>query len=148
SHRAHPKCQETRMMRMSILLQPECRGGRTGADCQDVRSRYSTVVRRTESSAPEVAREIEELRRALEFHNYRYYVLDAPVISDAEYDRLFRHLVDLECASPQFASPNSPTQRVGAPPADTFETVRRTLPMLSLNNAMSEDEFREFDRRA
>jgi len=97
--------------------------------------------------AAHIGHEIEQLRREIDYHNYRYYVLDNPVISDAEYDALFRRLVELEEAHPEFHSPTSPTQRVGAPPADKFETVRHTLPMLSLNNAMTENEFREFDRR-
>jgi DNA ligase (NAD+) len=104
-------------------------------------------VPRKESSATDVAREISDLRNAINLHNHRYYVLDAPTISDAEYDRLFRRLVELEAAHPALSDPNSPTQRVGAPPAEKFETVRHTLPMLSLNNAMSNDEFREFDER-
>jgi DNA ligase (NAD+) len=104
-------------------------------------------VPRTPSATADGAREIEALREAINFHNYRYYVLDSPVISDAAYDRLFRRLVALEEAHPALHSPTSPTQRVGAPPAEKFETVRHTLPMLSLNNAMAEDEFREFDER-
>jgi DNA ligase (NAD+) len=98
-------------------------------------------------SQRDAARVIADLRAAIDLHNYRYYVLDAPTISDAEYDRLFRRLVELEAAHPELFDPSSPTQRVGAPPADKFETVRHTLPMLSLNNAMSEGEFREFDER-
>jgi DNA ligase (NAD+) len=94
-----------------------------------------------------VASEIERLRKDLDRHNYRYHVLDAPEISDTEYDRRFRRLLELEAAHPELASPTSPTQRVGASPAEKFETVRHTLPMLSLNNAMTEDEFREFDDR-
>ena len=102
---------------------------------------------RKATAARDVAREVEELRRTIDVHNHRYYVLDEPTISDAEYDRLFRRLVELEAAHPELASPTSPTQRVGAPPADQFETVRHTLPMLSLNNAMAEEEFRDFDER-
>ncbi len=94
-----------------------------------------------------VREEIERLRREIEYHNYRYYVLDAPVISDEEYDRLFRRLQELEQQHPEYFDPNSPTQRVGAPPAEKFEPVRHTVPMLSLSNAMSEQEFREFDER-
>jgi len=104
-------------------------------------------VSRKESSARDAAREIAELRRTIDSHNYQYYVLDAPVVSDAEFDRLFRRLVELESQHPELASPTSPTQRIGAAPADKFATVRHTLPMLSLNNAMAEDEFREFDAR-
>jgi DNA ligase (NAD+) len=104
-------------------------------------------VSRKESSTADVAHEIAGLRTAIDLHNYRYHVLDAPTISDAEYDRLFRRLIELETAHPDLVDPGSPTQRVGAPPAEKFEAVRHTLPMLSLNNAMSEDEFREFDER-
>jgi DNA ligase (NAD+) len=105
------------------------------------------VPRKSSSSAADTSNKIELLRRDLDYHNYRYYVLDNPVISDAEYDALFRRLVELEETHPELRSPSSPTQRVGAPPAERFETVGHTLPMLSLNNAMAENELREFDRR-
>jgi DNA ligase (NAD+) len=95
----------------------------------------------------DLAREVERLREQIETHNHRYYVLDAPTISDAEYDRLFRRLVELEEEHPDLRSASSPSQRVGAPPAERFESVRHTLPMLSLDNAMSAEEFREFDAR-
>lgn len=98
-------------------------------------------------STDDVASEAAALRRRIDYHNHRYYVLDDPVISDAEYDTLFRQLAELERAHPELIRPTSPTQRVGAPPADKFETVRHSVPMLSLNNAMAEEEFREFDRR-
>jgi len=104
-------------------------------------------VPRKSSAARDVGREIEELRRDIDSHNYRYHVLDDPVISDAGYDQLFRRLAELEEAHPEYRSATSPTQRVGAPPAEKFESVRHTLPMLSLNNAMAESEFREFDQR-
>lgn len=87
------------------------------------------------------------LRRQIEEHNHRYYVLDQPAVSDAEYDRLYRRLVELEQHHPELRTPSSPTQRVGAPPAAKFETVRHSVPMLSLDNAMSESEFLEFDER-
>ena len=95
----------------------------------------------------EIARRIEELRAAIEHHNYRYYVLDDPEISDAAYDLLLRELQQLEEANPGLASPDSPTHRVGAPPAATFSPVRHRLPMLSLQNAFSEAELVEFDER-
>jgi DNA ligase (NAD+) len=98
--------------------------------------------------ANEEAREhIRSLRKALEHHNYRYYVLDDPVISDAEYDRLMRELLHLEEEYPEFLDPNSPTQRVGAGPLEEFSTVPHTTPMLSLSNAMSAEELEDFDRR-
>ena len=90
---------------------------------------------------------IETLRKELDYHNYRYYVLDDPVISDGEYDKLMRELQDLESRHPELITPDSPTQRVGAAPLEEFSTVSHTLPMLSLANAMSADEVRDFDRR-
>ncbi|MEK6601315.1 MAG: NAD-dependent DNA ligase LigA, partial [Candidatus Binatota bacterium] len=80
-------------------------------------------------------------------HNRHYYVLDDPLISDAEYDRLFRRLVELEKENREFASPDSPTQKVGAPPLERFATVRHTLPMLSLNNANDQEEMDVFEER-
>ncbi len=94
-----------------------------------------------------IQRELESLRKQIEYHNYRYYVLDDPEISDAEYDQMMRHLEDLEGQYPELYDPNSPTQRVGAPPLEVFETVAHTVPMLSLANAMDEREAREFDQR-
>ncbi len=88
-----------------------------------------------------------ELSTVLHHHNYCYYVLDRPEITDAEYDRLFRELQELERAHPELLSPDSPSQRVGAAPLDRFEPLRHSLPMLSLENAFSADEIREFDAR-
>ena len=90
---------------------------------------------------------INELRRELDYHNYRYYVLDDPMVSDAEYDRLMAELVALEEKHPEFMNPNSPTQRVGAKPLEEFKTVSHTVPMLSLQNAMEQNELVEFDKR-
>ncbi len=95
----------------------------------------------------EAQKEIEKLRKDIHYHNYRYYVLDDPVISDAEYDRLFRRLQELEEQFPDLITPDSPTQRVGAEPLEAFETVQHTVPMLSLDNAFTEEEVREFDAR-
>ena len=101
----------------------------------------------TATSRTRAKQEIAQLRQQIEKHNYQYYVLDDPLISDAEYDRLFRRLVELEKEFPDLASPTSPTQKVGAPPLKRFHTVQHTQPMLSLNNANSEDEMAEFDER-
>ncbi len=90
---------------------------------------------------------IEELRHILDEHNYRYYVLDEPTVPDAEYDRLFRELLDLERAHPECYSPSSPTQRVGAKPLDEFQTITHLTPMLSLDNAFSDDEVMAFYAR-
>ncbi|MCL4509292.1 MAG: NAD-dependent DNA ligase LigA [Chloroflexi bacterium] len=93
------------------------------------------------------AEQLEELRRQLAFHNYRYYVLDDPVITDAEYDRLYQRLQELEAAHPELITPDSPTQRVGGTAASDFARVRHTIPMLSLSNAFSRDELEAFGRR-
>ena len=95
----------------------------------------------------EAARRAAELRREIEYHNHRYYVLDAPVISDAEYDALMRELQALERRYPELVTPDSPTQRVGAPPRPDMGEVRHRVPMLSLDNAFGEEEVRDFDRR-
>jgi DNA ligase (NAD+) len=94
----------------------------------------------------DIREKIEELVRDLNYHSYRYYVLDAPVIADAEYDRLFRQLKELE-ERYRYVLPDSPTQRVGAAPLEKFEKVKHAEPMLSLDNAFSYDEVREFDKR-
>ncbi|MGH7962272.1 MAG: NAD-dependent DNA ligase LigA [Candidatus Binatia bacterium] len=94
-----------------------------------------------------VRAEAEHLRQELTLHNYRYYVLDDPLISDAEYDRLFRRLVELETQYPELRDPHSPTQRVGAPPLTQFAPVRHSLPMLSLANVVSRKEMQEFQDR-
>ncbi len=91
--------------------------------------------------------EAEALRREIEEHNRRYYVLDQPSIPDAEYDRLFRRLQEIEASHPELAVPDSPTLRVGAGPLAQFAEVTHRVPMLSLNNAFSEDEVRAFDER-
>jgi DNA ligase (NAD+) len=93
------------------------------------------------------AKEILQLRRDIEKHNYQYHVVDDPLISDAEYDRLFRRLLDLEKNHPELVTPDSPTQKVGAPPLERFSTVQHSLPMLSLNNAMDPQELVEFEER-
>jgi len=90
---------------------------------------------------------IAELRRTINEHNYRYYVLDDPLISDQEYDHLLRELENLEAQYPHLITDDSPTQRVGAKPSTEFGAVTHALPMLSLANAMDEDELRAFDER-
>ena len=97
--------------------------------------------------APEIIKRVKQLRQDLHRHNYRYYVLDDPEISDAEYDTLMRELVGLEADWPQLASPDSPSVRVGAPPLDKFETTTHAVPMLSLDNGFQDSEIIEFDRR-
>ena len=89
----------------------------------------------------------EQLREELWNHNYRYYVLDEPTVPDAEYDRLFRELKQLEQDHPELVTEDSPTQRVGAPPLDMFEQVTHRVPMLSLDNVFNEEELQSFDKR-
>lgn len=90
---------------------------------------------------------VKQLRTDINDHNYRYYVLDNPIISDAEYDRLLRELQQLEEGHPEFLSPDSPTQRVGAAPLSKFKQVKHAVPMLSLNNVFDENEFVAFNKR-
>jgi DNA ligase (NAD+) len=90
---------------------------------------------------------VAELHEALHDHSYRYYVLDKPIASDAEYDSLFRELQAIESEHPELLTTDSPTQRVGAPPLDGFESVEHAVPMLSLGNAFSREELDDFDRR-
>lgn len=97
--------------------------------------------------SPDIVSRVKELREQINYHNYRYYVLDDPVVSDAEFDRLLMELTRLEEQHPGLVTPDSPTQRVGAVPLDKFETVAHRQPMLSLENAFSEAEAREFDER-
>ena len=94
-----------------------------------------------------LAAQAEKLRDAINRANYRYYVLDDPEISDAEYDKLMRRLETLEREHPELATPDSPTQRVGAAPSEKFGVVVHRRPMMSLGNAMDAEEMREFDKR-
>lgn len=98
-------------------------------------------------SAIAIRKTIDSLRDELRHHNYRYHVLDDPEIPDAEYDRLMRELQKLESENPSFVTPDSPTQRVGAKPVSEFGSVQHRVPMLSLDNAFSEQELNDFHRR-
>ncbi len=98
-------------------------------------------------AASDVVEKVESLREQIRHHNYRYHVLDAPEIPDVEYDRLVRELQALEAKYPELVTPDSPTQRVGAKPIKAFGTIEHRLPMLSLDNAFSEEELRDFHRR-
>ncbi|GBE08318.1 DNA ligase [bacterium BMS3Abin11] len=93
------------------------------------------------------AEQIEKLRQQIRDYNYHYYVLDDPLVPDAEYDRQFRHLLSLEQQYPEYLTPDSPTCRVGDKPQSHFEAVRHQRPMLSLTNAMDDEEVRAFDQR-
>ena len=95
----------------------------------------------------EVLDRIKRLRDEINYHNYRYYVLDSPIISDEEYDALVHELKELEEKYPETITPDSPTQRVGAPPSDKFRTVPHHVPMLSLDDAFTPEEIIEFENR-
>ncbi|MCP4634383.1 MAG: NAD-dependent DNA ligase LigA, partial [candidate division Zixibacteria bacterium] len=100
------------------------------------------------SEAPlKILKEAEQLREKINYHNYRYYILDKPEISDADYDRLFDCLLKIESEYPGLIKPDSPTQKVGGAVLDSFKSLRHRLPMLSLNKVTSESEFYDFHKR-
>ena len=99
------------------------------------------------SAKHSVQDEIESVREAIRHHEYRYYVLDDPEISDAEFDRLMNQLKKLEAEHPELITPDSPTQRVGGKPREGFVKVPHSVPMLSLDNAYNEEELRNWERR-
>ena len=98
-------------------------------------------------SQQQTQQRMEELVRLLQHHDHCYYVLDQPEVSDAEYDRLFRELLALEAQYPDLRRADSPTLRVGGKALDKFNKLQHGVPMLSLANALSEEEFRAFDER-
>src|SRR5690242_6485903 len=91
---------------------------------------------------------LRELRKQLEHHNYRYYILDDTEVSDSEYDRLMQELKRLEAEHPGLVTADSPSQRVGGAPVSEFGEVKHAVPMLSLDNAFSDEDVQDFDRRA
>lgn len=95
----------------------------------------------------DIKKRIEKLREEIEYHNYRYYVLADPIISDEEYDRLMQELIELEKKYPELVTPDSPSQRVGEKVLDEFRSVEHSEPMLSLDNTYDEAQIREFDKR-
>ena len=105
------------------------------------------IKEKSVSSQDKIKKEIDKLREQLNEHNYRYYVLDNPVISDAEYDELFEKLKKLEVKHPELITPDSPTQRVGAAPLKAFAEVHHNILMLSLENAFNDDDITAFDKR-
>src|SRR5947209_12996994 len=98
-------------------------------------------------SSPAIQKKIEALREKIRHHEYRYYVLDAPEISDADFDKLMNELKRLEAKHPELITPDSPTQRVGGKPREGFVKARHSSLMLSLDNAYSEEELRDWERR-
>src|ERR1700726_3061426 len=95
----------------------------------------------------DLEKKIEALREKIRHHEYLYYVLDQPEISDADFDKVMRQLKDAEAEHPELITTDSPTQRVGGKPREGFVKVPHSSPMLSLDNALNEGELREFDRR-
>ena len=95
----------------------------------------------------DVSRRIAELREQIRYHEHRYYVLDDPELSDADFDRLMQELKKLEAEHPELITPDSPTQRVGGKPREGFVKVPHSTPMLSLDNAYNEQELRDWERR-
>ncbi|MDQ3588103.1 MAG: NAD-dependent DNA ligase LigA [Actinomycetota bacterium] len=114
----------------------ESSGGARPANARPALRRYADPAERA-----------AELRRQLDYHNHRYYVMDDPELSDAEYDALINELRDIEAAHPELLTPDSPTQRVGAKPLDRFEHVEHLQPMLSLANARNEEELEAWVQR-
>src|SRR5690606_100472 len=108
---------------------------------------YFKVVFVKQSESQSVAQRIDVLRREIDQHNHHYYIEDAPLISDAEYDRLMAELAALEEAHPDLITPYSPTQRVGAAPLAAFGSVRHAVVMRSLGNAVEAEDVAAFDRR-
>src|SRR5205085_4224548 len=101
----------------------------------------------SESMSASIEKKIESLREQIRHHEYRYYVLDDPELSDADFDRLMGELKKLEAENPDLITLDSPTQRVGGKPREGFVKVAHSSPMLSLDNALGEAELRDFDRR-
>jgi DNA ligase (NAD+) len=109
--------------------------------------RVSPTYRVSRQQTASALRRVEKLRAAIRAHDYRYYVLDRPTISDAEYDRLFAELVRLEAAHPELVTPDSPTQRVAGAPLAAFPAIEHLAPMLSLESVTDPDAVRRFDER-
>ena len=106
-------------------------------------TRSSTATRPLEQAA----KRIDELRDELRHHEYQYYVLDSPEISDADYDTRMRELRELEARYPDLVTPDSPTQRVGGKPKEGFAKIEHSRPMLSLDNVNNEQELADWERR-
>ena len=90
---------------------------------------------------------VSELRKIIEKHNYYYYTLDSPRISDGEFDKLFKELQSLEQKNPEIITSDSPTQKIGSKPLKEFKSIKHSIPMLSLDNAMGKNDIIAFDER-
>ena len=107
----------------------------------------ASAYNRGVTEGADIRTSIEDLRERVRYHNRRYYVEDAPEVSDAEYDALYKELEALEAEHPELVTPDSPTQRVGGEPLEGFEQVRHAIPMLSLANARKTQDLYEWDAR-
>jgi len=116
-------------------------------DCRERRSWRRFIMPPMATPKKDLGRQVEALREKIRHHEYRYYVLDAPEITDAEFDQLMNELKQLEVQNPVLVFPDSPTQRVGGKPREGFGKARHSSPMLSLDNTYSEDELRSWERR-
>lgn len=114
---------------------------------QAMRHKPQAAGDQRQTTLDKIRAQVEKLRRELNYHNYRYYVLDAPEISDCDFDQLLKRLQKLESEHPELVTPDSPTRRVGGEPLKMFANVRHEIPMLSLDNTYSFGELREFDAR-
>src|SRR5439155_1998532 len=129
--------------RWARLAASSCRARGDG----DRDHRVNDILERTMTTPPDAAARIDELRQEIHRHNYLYHVLNRPEISDAEYDRLYRELAELEQAHPELITPDSPTQGPGGRRAEAFAPVEHLAAMLSLDNGVSPDDLREFETR-
>src|SRR5947208_3406027 len=134
-----------------LAIQSGAAHARAGQDvCERIQLKSIILVMAAtakNTAAKDAAREIEALRDKIRYHEHRYYVLDNPEVSDAEFDLLMQELKRLEAAHPELITPDSPTQRVGGKPREGFLKVEHTRPMLSLDNAYNEQELRDWGRR-
>src|SRR6266700_2335487 len=105
------------------------------------------ATRKPDLGQLDLGREVEALREKIRYHEHRYYVLDDPEISDPEFDKLINELKKIEAEHPELVTPDSPTQRVGGKPREGFVKAKHSSPMLSLDNAYSEEELRDWERR-
>src|SRR5688572_10466042 len=144
----HLSCSSTGRSRRSIsasgarsVCRRPTRTSSPSPSCHKRRAHILFVVpKKEEAEFAEARIRAEELRAQIEFHNYRYHVLDEPEISDASYDKLVRELTAIEERFPELITPDSPTQRVGAPPSELFAPVRHSARLLSLDNAFGFEE--------
>src|SRR5687767_14864945 len=144
----HRRRRKADLESMSIYIrQPEIGRERDGRPAYTESMSELPATTGEERDLQEAKPRVEDLRGQINYHNYRYHVLDSPEIGDSEYDLLMRELRALEERFPQLITPDSPTQRVGGAPLESFGVVEHRIPMLSLGNAFSEDELRSWHRR-